>query len=296
MNFKIAEVARMLGITPQTLRFYENYGILENERVQPNHYRSFSSENIDTLMSIRKYRNCGFTVAQSAQALMSDTPGELSGALDAQVARIEEEINVKRLIAEQMKELSSRLSEYACAEDGLITRVIRPRRLFVRFTDQARRPVAGTLDYLAKWAGLMPLARWTALFAPSQVIAPEEFSYGFSIDESIYLSLREPPTENACALPACRCLRMALRWQAGGTDFSRAVACACAALYSTYGPPVGDTQASTLCNIKSPEQHAGYGELTYPIEMLCADEPLDARVGIGTPNSALGAKPEGLSG
>ena len=39
MHYKIQEAARMLGISPQTLRFYEQYGISVHERVGDGQYR-----------------------------------------------------------------------------------------------------------------------------------------------------------------------------------------------------------------------------------------------------------------
>ena len=58
MKYKIGTVARLLGVSPQTLRLYEQNGILTSERVEgENGYRYYSflqSATLGTILMLRE--------------------------------------------------------------------------------------------------------------------------------------------------------------------------------------------------------------------------------------------------
>ncbi|WP_046227564.1 methyltransferase domain-containing protein [Paenibacillus dauci] len=56
---KINELARKLGITSRTIRFYEQHGLLEPARQQDNQYRVFVEEDIWRLQTIIALREAG---------------------------------------------------------------------------------------------------------------------------------------------------------------------------------------------------------------------------------------------
>ena len=63
MDFPIKDTARMVGLTPRTLRYYESIGLLpEAERTSGN-YRLFTVMDIIDLIRIKRLTCLGFDLA-----------------------------------------------------------------------------------------------------------------------------------------------------------------------------------------------------------------------------------------
>ncbi|WP_195267686.1 MerR family transcriptional regulator [Eubacterium sp. 1001713B170207_170306_E7] len=63
-ELKINEVASMLRLSADSIRFYEKKGIIHPERQSDNHYRKYSMDDIRTLYDSRIFLNMGFTLAE----------------------------------------------------------------------------------------------------------------------------------------------------------------------------------------------------------------------------------------
>ena len=63
-ELKINEVASMLRLSADSIRFYEKKGIIHPERQADNHYRKYSMDDIRTLYDSRIFLNMGFTLAE----------------------------------------------------------------------------------------------------------------------------------------------------------------------------------------------------------------------------------------
>lgn len=80
-EYKIGEVAKLLGLTTQALRFYEQEGVIA-PRKSENGTRYYTFEEVHKLLSFKKYRMAEFTVQDIVQHLKADTLLTLSGQLD----------------------------------------------------------------------------------------------------------------------------------------------------------------------------------------------------------------------
>ena len=56
MEYTVRQLAKMAGVTPRTLRYYDEIGLLKPARVRPNGYRIYSGAQVDTLQQILFYR------------------------------------------------------------------------------------------------------------------------------------------------------------------------------------------------------------------------------------------------
>lgn len=55
-KYKIGEVSQLLGITPETIRYYEKEGIIMPNKDQMNGYRYYTIQNINELLDVIFYR------------------------------------------------------------------------------------------------------------------------------------------------------------------------------------------------------------------------------------------------
>ena len=73
MCYTVRQLARLTGLTPRTLRYYDTIGILRPERDSANDYRRYSRTEVDRLQQILLYREMGLPLEEIRRIL--DAPG-----------------------------------------------------------------------------------------------------------------------------------------------------------------------------------------------------------------------------
>lgn len=73
MQYTVKELARLTGLTPRTLRYYDAIGLLRPGRDRENAYRLYGSAEVDRLQQILLYREMGLPLEVIGRLL--DTPG-----------------------------------------------------------------------------------------------------------------------------------------------------------------------------------------------------------------------------
>lgn len=71
MILKVHEAARLLGVTPRTLRFYEEKGLIHPGKLLENNYRSYSEHDLIRLRWIISLRELGISLSSIHEALAS---------------------------------------------------------------------------------------------------------------------------------------------------------------------------------------------------------------------------------
>ena len=64
MKYKTNELAKILGVTTNTIRRYEKNGYIEPEKSDDSGYRSYTKGDVVKIALIRQLRKCGFTHAE----------------------------------------------------------------------------------------------------------------------------------------------------------------------------------------------------------------------------------------
>ena len=73
MKYKIGTAAKLLGVSPETLRLYERNGILVSDRGEgENGYRYYSRLDITALMRARSYHQYGFSMRETEALINTD--------------------------------------------------------------------------------------------------------------------------------------------------------------------------------------------------------------------------------
>jgi len=65
---RIGEVVERLGLTPRTVKYYEELGLLTPQRSAGN-YRAYDEEDLERLERIRNLQNLGFSLAAIRELL-----------------------------------------------------------------------------------------------------------------------------------------------------------------------------------------------------------------------------------
>jgi DNA-binding transcriptional MerR regulator len=101
------ELARLAGVSTDTLRHYERKGVLPKPNRLGNGYRKYPSNSVDRIRLIRRALSMGFTLDELAQFLRARDRGQSPCR------------EVRALAEKKLAELESRLTELQALRDDL---------------------------------------------------------------------------------------------------------------------------------------------------------------------------------
>jgi DNA-binding transcriptional MerR regulator len=104
------ELARLAGVSKDTLRFYERRGLLTSPRRRANNYRLYSPEALSDVLWIRRILAAGFTVAELLSVLAERRAGgapcrKVRDLGAAKLALMEERLRAMSATCESLREL-----------------------------------------------------------------------------------------------------------------------------------------------------------------------------------------------
>lgn len=106
-RLRIGEAARLVGMTPKTLRHYEKMGLLKQAERSESGYRLYSAKDLLRLQRVKKLQSLGLSL-QQVGSVLGEESGEISlreilKALRADVDReIERQQDRRRLLDEML--------------------------------------------------------------------------------------------------------------------------------------------------------------------------------------------------
>lgn len=108
-TFRIGELARLTGTKVETIRYYEQTGLLPPPARTGGNYRAYARKHLERLSFIRRGRDLGFSLDEVRELLrLSDDQGQSCADVD-RIARIHL-IEVERKVAD-LTALGSKLRQ-----------------------------------------------------------------------------------------------------------------------------------------------------------------------------------------
>jgi DNA-binding transcriptional MerR regulator len=101
------ELARLAGVSTDTLRHYERKGVLAAPRRSVNGYREYPAEALERVLMVRRALGVGFTLDELARILKERDRGGIPCR------------QVRELAAAKLVEIETRLSELEAVRDDL---------------------------------------------------------------------------------------------------------------------------------------------------------------------------------
>lgn len=206
-KYKVSALASEMGVSPDLLKLYEEYGLLAPQRDPDSQYRYYDIYHGGQLVSCLTLRNMGFSVRQTAELIGGTEIAQVRRAILERKAGLEaERSRLDRLIpaAEDFAALCGAFAEAVRAPE----RCVRPGYYFLaqaqreefRQSERQKKLARRLLDELPWSERLLVISR--ASFAPD-----EEFSFQWG------LGLREDlaegwPVEEMRYLPPAHCMRL----------------------------------------------------------------------------------------
>ncbi len=182
MRYKIGDVARILGISPDLIRYYEEKGVVTPQKDPFNNYRYFDTWDINFLIDCLWFKNFGFGIEQVANIVSQNTYDDLIGNLIRRGDEIEESIRYQELLLQRIRKYTEILHKLR----GYIGKcAIRRSSEFVRYINRHNTTYDENteLQQLSRqWLKYMPFSR-RYFEVPEDGLTGEgdDYAWGFSI-------------------------------------------------------------------------------------------------------------------
>ena len=267
MRYKIGDVAGILGISPDLIRYYEEKGVVSPTKDPSNNYRYYDIWDINYLIDCLWYKNFGFGIEQIANMISECSYDALLGRLDnkgedimAVIRRQELLLQRIRVFCERLISTKSYLGKCDLQHSTEFVRYIN-RRNFTYDNSRVQRELS------RKWLKYMPFSR-RYFEIPEDALAEVrgDYEWGFSLGmqyvEEFGVEIK-PPVE---FMPSRLCVHSAFRI-VGQNQFSARHIDYMVDFANENGLAVaGDAFGNLACSVVEDDQPTGYFEVWLPVE------------------------------
>lgn len=269
MKYKIGDVARILGISTDLLRYYEKKGVVTPEKDENNDYRYYDSWDINFLMDCLWFKNFGFSIEQIADMVRIPGTGELDGIftgkeeeLRATIRRCELLLRRSEEYRRDLKKIDSLLYRCELSDSPELVR-------YLNRTGSSYSSGRGMESVARQWLKAMPF-NYRYFELPSESILPgreEDYCWGYALTRDYVEELDFPVVPPMAAVPSRRSLHTVFRNSGGRGNFSPsllqyALDYAREQGLALTGPVYGVLLASVMEN----DALTGYFEAWLPVE------------------------------
>lgn len=200
-KYRIKDVARLLGLSPETLRYYESRNLVSPGKNKDTGYRYYGVEEVNCLLDCLTYRSYDFSLDEIEKMLLEDELSDLVERYRAKELAYMHQINTLRRKAQHISQLKRKLQSIEkCRGQFSVTASLPLVFQSNRFNGEYKEGLSSAHTNRT-WIKLMPYIEPTFICSKSTPAdnAPfDELKYGWSLspDEAIALQLDlSPPVE-----------------------------------------------------------------------------------------------------
>lgn len=267
MRYKIGDVARILGISPDLIRYYEEKGVVSPEKDPFNNYRYYDTWDINFLIDCLWFKNFGFGIEQTAHIVSQNTYDALLDNLSKRGDEIQASIRYQELLLQRIRKYSEILTSL---KDYIGKCDIRRSAEFVRYLNRYNTIYDNDseLQTLSRqWLKFMPFSRRYFEVPEGDLLGEgDDYAWGFSLGMQYVTEfnlLIKPPVKH---MPSRLCIHSAFtstgkdRFSARHLDFMTDYA-------EENGLKVAGCAFGNLaCSVVENGEITGFFEVWLPIE------------------------------
>ena len=265
MKYKIGDVAKILGISTDLLRYYEKKGVVKPIKDKNNDYRYYEAWDINFLMDCLWMKNFGFTIEEIGHMVTDCGYDELVGRFQEKERQVTAELKRQELIARRLRR---HRKEVAVAREYVGKCDLRPSPEIVRYLNRHNFVYDSSPELAAlsqKWLEYMPLVHRCFEISQSELPNGENYSWGLALDMEYVEELGvvvEPPAQH---LPSVPCIHSVFT-SSGKDAFSpRRMDYILDYARAHNFRVCGNARGNLLCSVKENGQLTGYFEVWVPV-------------------------------
>ncbi|MDD3192980.1 MAG: MerR family transcriptional regulator [Oscillospiraceae bacterium] len=115
-NYKIGEVANILGISADTIRYYEKMGILYSKKDGANGYRFFTPADIYALLDVLFYRGMDIPVEEVRNIMNSYQHQDVKKLLEGKEKQVQAKIREQQALLDRIR---ATIEDYRIMDESL---------------------------------------------------------------------------------------------------------------------------------------------------------------------------------
>lgn len=152
--YKTGRFAHMMGIGVDTLRYYEQLGLLSPRIDAQNGYRFYSDEDAFMLLNIKEYRGMGMPVGEIARLLRGGTVRQQIHYLEEKQRELDEQMIYLQKLRQRARQRVTEMNRIATL--GQVQRVHCPAAYHLPYLELERFPKEKAASMMRRWTGSMP--------------------------------------------------------------------------------------------------------------------------------------------
>ena len=201
MQYKVNDVKRILNISKDTLRYFDNKHLISSRRDEKNNYRYFRSEDINKLFAYKMYRSLLFNMKDAEFLISGHSTDSLHSMLEKQISYI----NAEQIYLENAKQhlhlLAAKLESWSNFKGGF--EITTSPNCYYHYNQtyqhfiEADNVFHNTYEVLNLMPNLWPCFSYNI---DNQAV-PYKFSYGYG-----YYTDGGAPLDQLIHFPAVQCL------------------------------------------------------------------------------------------
>ncbi len=267
MKYKIGDVAKILSISPDLLRYYEKKGVVHPEKDHCNDYRYYDTWDINFLVDCLWFKAYGFGIDQIAQMVTATDLEGLIRLMDEKQENIQQTIQYQSLLLDRCHEY---LQEVAAAKTHLYRCDIQDSPEIVRYINRYnfiydKSPDVQQLGQ--QWLKYMPFThRCFDIDRNALLCGDEDYAWGFSLSMKYVRQFQVPIQSPVVYLPSQKSIHTVFK-SAGKNNFSPRHLDYVLDYASSNGYKIsGGARGHLLCSVLEEDRLTGFFEVWVPIE------------------------------
>ncbi len=198
-QYKIGDVAKLLGITPEAIRYYEEQGIISPVKSQTNGYRYYGVWDIHLLIRTRVYRQLGYSLAEAADLINHRKADDIVGSLKTKESDIEATIFWNMNLLKHIRHMQQLIQDAQAMVDKYRLEYRPPLYRIDGQKGYELHADSFNWERYHEWIEKVPFVFPSALFRKSAIEnGQQDFSFGLMV-EGEYAELQQVRESNLVA-------------------------------------------------------------------------------------------------
>jgi len=182
MRYKIGEVAKILGISTDLIRYYEKKGVVKPKKDPVNNYRYYEVSDVNLLIDCIWYKKMGFSIEDIGRMSNVGSYDELVVSLVDRSEEISKDIKYKEMLFLRMQGLTD---SAARVREGVGICDVKSNREFLYYLNRDNEVFSGEAelrDLNEEWSLFMPFTK-RLFYIDEKALAGEsdDYRWGYSI-------------------------------------------------------------------------------------------------------------------
>ena len=267
MRYKIGDVARILGISTDLIRYYEKKGVVTPVKDKSNDYRYYDTWDINYLIDCLWYKNFGFNIDHIADMVSDFSRTDLLSDLDGKEAELEESIHHQQLLLRRIREYRESVASVRELVGVCDIRRSPAIAYYLNRFNQSYDNSAKLRQTSQKWLKYMPFTKRHFEINWEDVLGGGEgYAWGFSLDMQYVEELKVPIAPPIVTLPSQLSIHSAFKSSGKDAFTPRHIDFMIDYAEANGLEIFGSVRGNLVCSIVEEDQLTGYFEVWMPIE------------------------------